>query len=109
MTMRRGLLCILPLAIACGGGEAKDAEDAAEGGPQAAGAATASTGPTGSASIAGTIKFAGTAPGNPTIDMSEEAECAKKYGGTPVDSQYVVSGGRLRHAFVYVHDGLAVG
>src|SRR5688572_19129274 len=108
--MRRALLGMLCLSAACGGGE-KDTDTAAGAAPAAGGAAASpgGGGPTGSASITGTIKFAGSAPANPTIDMSEEQACAAKYGGSPVDSQYVVSNGNLGNVFVYVKSGLPAG
>jgi hypothetical protein len=108
--MRRALLGIMCLSAACGGGGEKGSDSAA-GAPAAGGAAAApgGGGPTGSASITGTIKFAGTPPANPTIDMSEEQACAAKYSGPAVDSQYVVSNGGLGNVFVYVKSGLPAG
>jgi len=71
--------------------------------------APAAAGPTGGGSITGTVKFSGTAPANPTIDMSEEAACKAKHSGTITDPQVVVNGGNLANAFVYVKSGLPAG
>jgi hypothetical protein len=109
--MRRALLGIVALSVACGGQDAGSG-DAAPGdtaGAAGAGGAAASTGPTGTAVVNGTIAFTGTPPANPTIDMSEEAECAAKYTAPPVDSQYVVGDGKLGNVFVYVKSGLPAG
>ena len=106
--MRRAIWSLLALSAACSG--KKSDSDAGAGAPatSAAGNAAAS-GPTGDATVSGTIHFTGAAPANPTIDMSEEPECAKKYSGAAVDSQYVVSNGGLGNVFVYVKSGLPEG
>ena len=110
--MRPTLLGIVAVAAvaACSGekGESADtaAPAAATGDAPAAGGAG---GPTGDASVTGTVKFAGTAPANPTIDMTEEAACKSKHTGTVVDSQYVVTDGGLGNVFVYVKSGLPEG
>jgi len=110
--MRRALWSLLALSTACSG-QKSDSGAAASGeaGGSAAGtpAAGAASGPTGDASVSGTIHFAGTPPANPTIDMAEEPECAKKYATAAVDSQYVVSNGALGNVFVYVKSGLPDG
>jgi plastocyanin len=109
--MRRALLGILCLSAACGGGGEQKDTDSAAAAPAAGGAAAApgGGGPTGSATVSGTIHFAGTPPANPTIDMTEEQACASKYTSPPVDSQYVVSNGGLGNVFVYVKSGLPAG
>jgi hypothetical protein len=60
--------------------------------------------------ITGKIKFTGTAPRNPTIDMSEEPACKKKYTTTPTE-EVVVAGpaNALADVFVYVSAGLPAG
>ena len=107
--MNRAFLCILALTVSCGKSDSKsapaDATPAAGGAP----AATASTGPSGDGVVSGTVHFTGTAPTNPTVDMSEEPACKAKYTGNPIDSQYVVSNGGLGNAFVYVKSGLPAG
>ena len=108
--MSRVLLGVLVLStIACSGEKEADTDTAAAGtaanGPAAGGAA----GPSGDAVVSGRVRFAGTAPANPTIDMSEEQACAAKYSSPPVDSQYVVRDGGLGNVFVYVKSGLPAG
>lgn len=60
--------------------------------------------------ITGKIKFTGTAPRNPTIDMSEEAACKAKYPTAPTEEN-VVSGpaNALANVFVYVKSGVPAG
>lgn len=108
--MRRAMLCATALAItACGGSGGGD-QAAASGSAVAQGApATAAAGTMGDATISGVIHFTGTAPANPTIDMSEEAACSGKYTSTPTDPQYVVADGKLGNVFVYVKSGLPAG
>jgi hypothetical protein len=57
-------------------------------------------------SITGKVKFTGTAPANPKIDMSEEAACKGKYTSDPVVQ---VTGGMLAGTLVYVKSGLPAG
>ncbi len=60
--------------------------------------------------ITGKIKFTGTAPRNPAIDMSEEAACKAKYT-TPPTEENVVAGpaNALSNVFVYVSAGVPAG
>jgi len=60
--------------------------------------------------VTGKIKFTGTAPRNPAIDMSEEAACKAKYP-TPPAEENVVSGpaNSLSNVFVYVKSGVPAG
>lgn len=60
--------------------------------------------------ITGKIKFTGTAPRNPAIDMSEEAACKAKYTTTPTE-EIVVAGAAnaLSNVFVYVSAGVPAG
>src|SRR3989442_11204831 len=44
--------------------------------------------------ITGKIKFTGTAPRNPAIDMSEEAACKAKYTTTPTEENVVAGAGK---------------
>jgi plastocyanin len=107
--MKRALLCVVALTVSCSksdkSADAGATASAAGGTP----AATTSTGPTGDGVVSGTLHFTGTAPTNPTVDMSEEPACKAKYTGNPIDSQYVVSNGGLGNAFVYVKSGLPAG
>ena len=62
------------------------------------------------ATISGKIKFTGTAPRNPAIDMSEEAACKAKYPTTPTAETVVVNAnGTLANVFVYVKAGPPAG
>lgn len=60
--------------------------------------------------ITGKVKFTGTAPRNPAIDMSEEAACKSKYTTTPTE-EIVVAGpaNALSNVFVYVSAGVPAG
>jgi plastocyanin len=57
-------------------------------------------------SVTGTVKFTGTPPANPKVDMSEEAACKGKYTTDPV---VMVSNGDLANVLVYVKSGLPAG
>jgi plastocyanin len=61
--------------------------------------------------ITGKIKFTGTAPRNPAIDMSEEAVCKAKYKTAPPTEENVVAGpaNALANVFVYVSAGVPAG
>jgi hypothetical protein len=61
--------------------------------------------------ITGKIKFTGTAPRNPVIDMSEEAACKAKYKTAPPTEENVVAGpgNSLANVFVYVKAGVPAG
>jgi plastocyanin len=109
--MRPTILCILVLFTACGKSDkSSPSGDVAQAGPGGAASGTAtSAGAMGNGVVSGTVHFTGTAPNNPTVDMSEEPICKAKYTGNPVDSQYVVSNGGLGNAFVYVKSGLPAG
>ena len=62
------------------------------------------------ATINGKIKFTGTKPTNPRIDMSEEAACKAKYPAAPTAETVVVNpNGTLANVFVYVKSGLPAG
>jgi plastocyanin len=106
--------CVVGAAVAVSAcGKERGRETASSAGTETPtavpGASTASgeaATPKGGGTISGTITFAGTPPANPTIDMSEEADCASQYSGSPVDSQVVVAGGKLANVFVYVKSGL---
>jgi plastocyanin len=60
--------------------------------------------------ITGKIKFTGTAPRNPAIDMSEEAACKAKYTTTPTEENVVAGpANALANVFVYVSAGVPAG
>lgn len=75
-----------------------------------AASASAPVAATAGGTITGKIKFTGTAPRNPTIDMSEEAACKAKYT-TPPTEENVVAGpaNALANVFVYVTAGVPAG
>ncbi|HEV8264097.1 MAG TPA: carboxypeptidase regulatory-like domain-containing protein [Gemmatimonadales bacterium] len=59
------------------------------------------------ASVTGRVRFTGTKPTNPRIDMSEEAACKNKYTTPPTAETAVVNAnGTLANVFVYVKTGL---
>src|SRR5213594_1377380 len=59
------------------------------------------------AKIIGKVKFTGTKPAMPKIDMSEEPKCKAKFQGVPTDETVVVNpNGTLANVFVYVKAGL---
>src|SRR5437870_5824942 len=68
----------------------------------------APVGAQGAKAVGGTVKFTGTAPANPKIDMSEEPTCKAK---TPnaVDPVVVVNKGGLANVFISVKSGLPAG
>lgn len=92
------------LTLACTGEQKTSQGQAAEGAPVGA------QGPTGGATVTGTVKFAGEAPTNPAIDMSEEPKCKAEYTTTPRQRIVVVNpNGTLSGVFVYVKSGLPAG
>jgi plastocyanin len=98
--MKRMLVCMAVVVVACGGtDEAASSNEGTQAGTQA-------SGPQGNAAVNGTVSFAGSAPANPTIDMSEEAACKAKHTGVITDPQVVVKDGKVANVFVYVKSGL---
>src|SRR6058998_4375983 len=61
----------------------------------------------GGGTIGGKVKFPGTKPANPKIDMTEEPKCKAKYQAVPTEEAVVVNpNGTLANVFVYVKSGL---
>src|SRR5438876_7052121 len=60
------------------------------------------------ATIAGKVKFTGTKPAMPKIDMTEEPKCKAKYTAAPPTDEAVIvnANGTLADVFVYVKSGL---
>src|SRR5712692_11228703 len=59
------------------------------------------------ATLTGKVKFTGTKPVMPKIDMSEEPKCKAKYQAPPTEQTVVVNpNGTLDNVFVYVKAGL---
>jgi plastocyanin len=72
--------------------------------------APASAVSTAGGTITGKIKFTGTAPRNPVIDMSEEAACKAKYKAPPTEENVVAGpANTLANVFVYVKSGVPAG
>jgi hypothetical protein len=112
--MKRVTLGVLAFVFACSG--AKDQSNGgANNASKEATATTPSAGQPGTAATAGggtiegTVKFAGTAPANPKIDMSEEPSCKSKYSSPPESPVVAVKSGNLQNVFVYVKSGLPAG
>ncbi len=98
-------LCLLSLALACGGDP--DDEEDAEGAETETAEAAALTPyrPTGSeGGVAGTVSFAGAAPAPKPISMDQDAICAQT-NPSAVAEDVVVNGDKLANVFVYVKDG----
>ena len=95
------------LTVCSKGNESNAAPAAAPSAPPAAAdPAPAAAGGT----ISGKIKFTGTAPRNPAIDMSEEAACKAKYKTTPTEENVVAGpANALANVFVYVKSGVPAG
>src|ERR1051326_284308 len=113
--MKRVLLGAITLVLACGGAKDQKTQGTADNTkttpatsepPKAAGGGG---GASGGGSISGTVKFTGTAPANPKIDMSEEPACKAKYSTPPTDPVVVVHNGNLQNVFIYVKSGLPAG
>jgi plastocyanin len=95
------------LLTVCSKGD-RSAVQAAPPAPQPAAAAASSAVSADGGTITGRIKFTGTAPRNPVIDMSEEAACKAKYTTGAPTEENVVAGpaNALANVFVYVSAGL---
>jgi hypothetical protein len=109
--------------LACGKGkEVSKAEDEGEDDQQAQTTTTATstaaapTAPTAAApaladaaTISGTVKFAGTAPAMPAIQMNADPYCQSQHAGTPAKDEEVVvgAGGELANVIVYVKNAPA--
>jgi plastocyanin len=107
--MRKSLAVALfaaPLAfVACGGGE-KQEPAAAPATTQAAAPSDAGSAPKGSASIAGKISFAGTAPAPEKLKVSADPYCQKEHKDGLERKVVDVKDGGLKDVFVYVKSGL---
>jgi len=92
-------LGLLSLGSSCGG---KGGGEATEGTGTETGAAYKSKGDEGT--ISGTIAFTGTAPENPKIDTSADAQCTSKSPNLTAET-WVVKDGKVANTFVYIKDG----
>src|SRR2546422_4380681 len=80
------------------------------GGGAARGVGGRGRGDQGGGTITGKVKFTGTKPAMPMIDMTEEATCKAKYTTPPHEETAVVNAnGTLANVFVYVKTGLPAG
>ena len=102
-----GVVSGMFLLTVCSKGD-RGSVQAAPAAPEAQPAAATSNGSADGGTITGKIKFTGTAPRNPTIDMSEEAACKAKYKtGNPTEENVVAGpANALANVFVYVSAGL---
>lgn len=92
----------LLLAFGCGGGEHGSSAGTAQAAQPPARLAAL-----GGATITGEVKFVGTPPANPGIDMTEEPTCKADYHTTPHQQIVVVNPNKtLANVFVYVKAGL---
>jgi len=101
-------ILVLALIAGCGGKEeSKEQASTGEAKPAARQAAAAVDIAT-AATITGRVVFSGTPPTMQLIDVSSEEVCSHSAEGSPVYTENVVvnSDGTLRHAFVYVKEGL---
>jgi len=110
MSMRKSLAVVAfaaPLAlVACGGGEKQEAPAAAPATTTAAAPAAEAGAAKGSASIAGKISFAGTAPAAEKIKVSADPYCQKEHKDGLERKVVDVKDGGLKDVFVYVKSGL---
>jgi hypothetical protein len=68
------------------------------------------SGDQGGGTITGKVRFTGTKPAMPMIDMTEEATCKAKYTSPPREETVMVNAnGTLENVFVYVKAGLPAG
>lgn len=98
--MRKMVMIALAAVAAAGcGGEG--------GGGGGAAAAAFPVDTTTAAVITGSIRFQGTAPAMPVIDMSDEPACRDKYPQPPRGQTVVVNAnGTLKNVFIYIKAGL---
>ena len=127
-TMKKFLTLLLAstfaLTLACGKGkEVSKAEDEGEDDQQAQTTTTATTTAASAtsaapaaapavadaATLSGTVKFAGTAPAMPTIQMNADPYCQSQHASAPATDEEVVAGpgGELANVIVYIKNAPA--
>lgn len=90
------------LSFGCGGG---DGESSSSADTDASEQAQVATGPMGTASVGGTINFAGTPPAQSEINL--DRECAALHDGSVMTENVVVNdNGSLKNVFIHVTEGL---
>lgn len=92
-------LAMLSLGASCGN---KTEEGGGDTGGTGTGTPYASKGDEGT--ISGTIAYTGTAPENPKIDTSADAQCASKNPNLTAET-WAVKDGKVANTFVYIKDG----
>ena len=92
--------CLLLLQAGCGKKETAE-EQPASSSPAATSAPAAPIDPATVATVAGTVKFDGTAPKAAVIDMSQDPNCK----GSNKAETIVATDGHLANVFVYVKEG----
>ncbi|HZI50168.1 MAG TPA: carboxypeptidase regulatory-like domain-containing protein [Pyrinomonadaceae bacterium] len=91
-------LGLLSLGSSCGGNKTETNDNAGT----ETGAAYTSKGDEGT--ISGTIAYTGTAPENPKIDTSADAQCTSKNPNLTAET-WAVKDGKVANTFVYIKDG----
>ena len=105
-----GMAAGIAVALACaeaghGGNGGSTTERPAR--PDTVPVAVTATDGQGGATVTGRVRFTGTKPTNPAIDMSEEPKCKEKYQTAPrTETAVVNANGTLANVFVYVKSGL---
>src|ERR1700758_4496836 len=96
------VLGVLLLLASCGKKEAPQESSKTETQQAQPAGGGAKVDPATAATIAGVVKFDGTAPKPQKIDMSQDPACK----GTNETETIEANGGKLANVFVYVKDGL---
>jgi plastocyanin len=109
MNTRKVLILLAVLALVIAGCGKKEEAPAAESAAPAARPAAAAVDPATAATVAGTIKFTGTAPRPAKIDMSQDPGCLQASKGPSTVETIKAEGGNLADVFVYVKEGLPEG
>jgi hypothetical protein len=101
------VICGLITIVGCGKGREGSSSSVAQAAESMRATAQPAAPAADGATITGKIKFTGTKPANPKIDMGEEPKCKAKYQGVPTEETVVVNAnGTLANVFVYVKSGL---
>jgi plastocyanin len=110
MTRRSPAACAAAAALllACGGGNQNQQQNSvpASSGAAAPAAATPAVDPAIAATVAGKVKFDGTAPAPQPIKLSSDPYCQKADPGLTTENEIVGKDGSVENVFVYVKDGL---
>jgi plastocyanin len=96
------VLCVALVAAAC----SSDSEPPAGPPPPPPPPSASPVDPATAGSVAGTIRFEGTAPKPQPVNMQSDAYCADRNATATVQRVAVAGDGALQNVFVYVKDGL---